>query len=480
MLDLLAINLPYEYPQKLNMFSRNSRSPCNTRGGTIYYPYYLALCVAYAKKEGFNGKVIDAVIEKLSSEEVINVCLKENPKVILIDTSTPSIMNDIIIADRIQVTLPKSKVILVGRHMTYDGENALKLGKNLKYFVKGYFFDAILDILKENSLKKIKNLSYKENGVVINNNVKDIDLSDMPFVSEIYKEQLDIKKYFYVSLRYPYILLNFALGCAFNCEFCNEYKKHCYKHRPIDNIIDELKYIKKELPNVKEILFDDSTFVVNEELTQQLCSAITDNKINLPFTCMSRANISLETLKQLKQAGLRMIHIGLESTSQADLDRINKGMNVSDEIEYLNNCKKVGILNHVCFVIGIPGSTEDSIRKMMNDVCKLPSIDTIQAFPLIPTPGLPLYDWLKRKGYLLTEDYSKWLKPKTGLYNCVVSYPDLSNDKIEQLVEEFYKKFYCRPSYVMYKAWQSVRNLDEMKRNLKGFSNLLSSIKRGR
>ena len=472
MTDLLCLNAPF-----MPYFSRPSRSPCVTRGGTLYYPISLLTMTSYAIQKGFDARIMDCIAQPNPQwKEKIK---EMNPKFILVDASTPSIMNDVAIADELQRMLPKSKVVLVGRHVTYAPTESLNFCKNVDVVTRREFYPQIIEILEGKSYQSIKGISYKDNEKIKHNPDAEIikDVNAFGFISKVIKEQLDVQSYFYSSLRNPYIMLQSAWGCPYNCSFCNEIVKTRYRHRDLESIIDELKWIKTNLPMVKEVLWDDPTFVVDENFTHQLCNAMIDNKINLHWSTMTRANISLETLKAMKKSGARVMHIGLESATQQSLNLINKNMEFEKEVEYLENCKKAGILNHACFIVGLPGDTKETIKATIDKVKKLPAIDSIQCFPLIPTPFENILDkeaegtiwkYLVDNNYILTRDYTKWLKPN-GSYNCVVSYPHLTNVEIENLVEQFYKEFYYRGSFMFKKLIQSLKSLDEFKRNYRSF-----------
>lgn len=477
MIDYLALNAPF-----LSKFSRPSRSPAVTRGGTLYYPIALATSVSYLQQNNFKGILLDAITRELTREETVKIIKTLNPRIIAVDTSTPSIFNDISIADEIQKGLPDSRVILVGRHVTYAPTESLNFCKEVDLLARGEYYSQILKLIRGEDYKNIDGVSYKEKKEIIHN--KDAELinpEEFGFISEIYKKQLDIRRYFYASCYYPYLLLQVGWGCKFNCTFCNEVVKSNYRHRSIEHVIEELKYIKKEIPKVKEVLWDDPTFVTDEEFISQLCNAMIDNEINLAWSCATRANISLETLQIMEKSGGRVMHIGLESTTQEALNSVRKGMTFEKEVVYLENCKKVGILNHACWILGLPEDTKLTIKNTIETAKTLPAIDSIQCFPLIPTPFEDIlnkesegtiWKYLIDNNYLLTRDYSKWLNSK-GLYNCVVSYPHLSNVDIEQLVEKFYKEWYFRFSFFTYKFKQSFTNWNEFQRNFITFKKAL-------
>ena len=491
-LDLLCLNLPYERPYILKNFSRSSRSPCVTRGGTIYEPLYLAMAVAFAQREGYRARIIDAVADDISFEQVKRIVRKTEPRLIVIDTSTPSIYNDASMAEELKSEFPKSEVILVGRHVTYAPKETLtRFCKRVKIVARNYFYQQVLDLLEGKELSKIKGISYREDGKVKHNPPADMPKGEFPFVSRVYKEQLDLRKYFYASTKYPYLLMNWQWGCRWNCSMCNEYRKCGYFARPIENVIEELKYIERELPWVKSVLWDDPTFVMDEGKVQELCNEIIDNRIRLSFGCATRANISLETLRIMKKANFNdCLHIGIESVNQENLDKyIHKGMVVEEEVEYLKRCKEVGIKNHGCFIIGFPADTHETLRMGLDYIKSLPALDSIQVFPLIPTPFEDIFDkesrgtaWelVTKNNYLIPEvydkngriDYTKWLYPD-GSYRCVVSYPHLSNKDIENWIEIYYREFYFRPSYIIYKAWQSLFSYAELQRNWMGFRTML-------
>lgn len=480
MTDLLCLNAPF-----LPYFSRPSRSPCVTRGGTLYYPMSLLTMTSYAVQKGFDAKIIDCISHPNPNWK--KEIKKLNPKLIAVDTSTPSIYNDIRIADELQKELPKSKVILVGRHVTYAPTESLNFCKNVNVVARREFFIPVIELLEEKDYKKINGFSYKENGKIKHNKDAEIikNVDEFGFLSKVIKENLNVNNYYYSSVRHPYIMLQSAWGCPHNCLFCNEVIKSRYRHRSIENIIEELKWVRINLPNVREIIWDDPTFVVDESFTQKLCNSIIDNKINLHWSTMTRANISLETLKMMKKAGARVMHVGLESSTQESLDFVNKNMIFENEVEYLKNCEKVGILNHACFIIGLPGDTKETIISTIERAKKLPAIDSIQCFPLVPTPFENIFDeetkgtvWehLIKNNYLITKDYNKWLKPD-GSYNCVISYPNLTNKEIEGFIEQFYKEFYYRRSFIFYKIKQSMKSFYDLKRNYISFMTFRSRTK---
>lgn len=93
-------------------------------------------------------------------------------------------------------------------------------------------------------------------------------------------------------------------------------------------------------------------------------------------------------------------------------------------------------------------------------------------------PGTEAYEWAKKKGYLLTEDYSKWLD-KEGRHRTVISLPSLSNKDLFDACNQARKEFYMRKEYILYKLKQCILHPSEAKRTLKSGKTFFKYALRG-
>ena len=90
MARVIVVNPPF----KDGRFSRESRSPAITRSGTIYYPIWLAYATGVLEQSSFNVKLVDAPAAGYDIQYVLNVAGEFRPRLVVINTSTPSIYND--------------------------------------------------------------------------------------------------------------------------------------------------------------------------------------------------------------------------------------------------------------------------------------------------------------------------------------------------------------------------------------------------
>ncbi len=475
---ILALNPPF-FPK----YSRQSRSPCVTKGGTFYMPYFLAYMTGVLEKNGFEVKLVDAVANGWSREQTIEFVKEFGPQLIVIDTSTPSIINDMRVADELKDALPNAHITMVGTHPTALPDEVLKSCKADSVCRSEYDYtvrDIAFALDKNKSLKNVKGLSFKENGKIIHNPVRELikNLDELPFVSAVYKKHFGekgIKKYFYASVRWPQTTILTARGCPYNCSFCNAFFKHSYRSRSIENVIEEFKYIEKELPFVKEVMIEDETFPAVKERTMKMCQAMIDNKIKIKWSANARVNTNFETLKIMKEAGCRLLCVGFETSEQEVLDSVEKKTTKEMQIKFMENCRKLGILVNGCFILGLLTDTKKSMRKTL-EFAKQLNCDTAQFYPLMVYPGTQDYETAKKKGYLTTENYSKWLTPD-GQMTTTVSRPDLTAEEMVEFCNIARREFYLRPKYIFQKFIQLLFHPQEALRTLKSARTFFRHLK---
>ncbi len=475
-MKILLLNPPF-----MPMYSRQSRSPCVTKGGTLYYPYFLAYTAGVLEKNGFEVKLLDAVAEGMGREETINFAADFKPNLLVADTSTPSIHNDVEVAEEIKKATG-CFVVLVGTHPTNLPEETLKLG-NIDAVAVGEYDYTVRDLAKtiekECGLKKVDGLVFRKKGKIISSKKRELikNLDELPFVSEVYKKHLNIKKYFYASLLYPQVTILTARGCPYNCSFCNAPFKNSYRARSIENVVKEFLWIQENLPEVKEVMIEDETFPANNKRTIELCRKLEEGGVELTWSCNARVNTDFETLKEMKETGCRLMCVGFESPEQSPLNSVYKGTTKEMQLEFMRNTRKLRMLVNGCFMLGLPGDTKETISKTVEFAKKL-NPDTAQFYPLMVYPGTPAYEWAERNGYLATKDYSKWITAK-GMHNTVVSRPGLTDMELVALCDEARRQFYFRASYIFSKMGQVATSPREMRRIFKSARRFLPLVLRG-
>src|SRR6202142_4674741 len=99
----------------------------------------------------------------------------------------------------------------------------------------------------------------------------------------------------------------------------------------------------------------------------------------------------------MKEAGCRLLIVGYESGEQQILKNIKKGATVDMALRFTDNCKKLGLIVHGDFIIGLPGESRESIRKTI-DFAKRLDTETIQVSLGHAFPGTEFYEHAKKNG----------------------------------------------------------------------------------
>jgi len=193
------------------------------------------------------------------------------------------------------------------------------------------------------------------------------DLDSLPHVTEVYRRDLDVTRYNVPFLLYPYVSLYTTRGCPAQCTFClwpQTLSGHAWRKRSTDAVAREMVKAKQLFPYVKEFFFDDDTFNIQKARTIELCSKL--KPLNLTWSCTSRVTTDYETLKAMREAGCRLLIVGYESGDPQILKNIKKGATVERARDFTRDCHKLGLTIHADFILGLPGETEESIRRTIN------------------------------------------------------------------------------------------------------------------
>ena len=167
----------------------------------------------------------------------------------------------------------------------------------------------------------------------------------------------------------------------------------------------------------------------------------------------------------MKKAGCWIIYLGIESGSQKILDAIGKRITLEQVKKAVKILKDAGIQILGSFIIGFLQDTKETIKETIKFAKSL-SLDYAQFSILTPYPGTPIFDYAKKHGMLLTEDWSKY----TGI-EPVIKIEGVSEREIKALFQKAYITFYLRPRIIM--RWLKNKQFSFVKSGIKAAINYL-------
>jgi len=424
---------------------------------SFWYPTWLAQPAAMVP----HSRLVDAPARGLSLADVAPMA--RDYELAVLHTSAPSFAADARAAHALKAENPKLRIGLVGAHVAVSPEESLLAATAVDFVARTEFDYTLKEVAEGRSLAEIDGLSFRADGCIRHNPDRALihDMDRLPFVTTVYARDLVPEDYFIGYLLHPYMSLYTGRGCKSRCSFClwpQTIGGHVYRTRSPQNVADEIALAKRLMPQIKEFFFDDDTFT--DDLPRAEAVARLLGELGVTWSCNAKANVPYETLKIMRENGLRLLLVGYESGNQQILHNIKKGMRIDVARRFTEDCHKLGIVIHGTFIVGLPGETRETIAESIRFATEI-NPHTIQVSLAAPYPGTLLHRQAVKNGWLV--DAGRSLVAEDGFQISSLSYPHLSQQDIFQAVAEFYKRFYFRPRKIaditleMLKSWKMTK-----------------------
>jgi hopanoid biosynthesis associated radical SAM protein HpnJ len=406
---------------------------------SYWYPTWLAQLAALVP----DSKLIDAPSHGLMLDDVVKQASGFDLAVLY--SSSPSFASDVKTAGALKAANPKLKVALVGPNIAVDPRASLQKATTVDCVAGKEFDFTVKELAEGRDWSDIAGLCYRDqDGSIRQTGERPMleRMDDLPFVTPIYRRDLAIENYFIGYLRHPYLSFYTGRGCKSRCTFClwpQTVGGHRYRTRSVGHVVEEVAWAQRAFPEVKEIFFDDDTFTDDARRTEAIAREL--GKLGVTWSCNAKANVSRDTLKVMRDNGLRLLLVGYETGNQQILYNIKKGMRVDVARRFTKDCHELGITIHGTFILGLPGETRETIEETIRFAREI-NPHTLQVSIAAPYPGTYLYRQAVENGWLDAEEAE--LVDAHGVQIAPLNYPHLSHSEIFHSVEEFYRRFYFR------------------------------------
>ena len=426
---------------------------------SFWYPTWLAQPAALVP----GSRLVDAPPAGLTLPEVLP--LAREYELVVLHTSTPSFSYDVKVAEAFKGENRHLTVGFVGAHVAVHPEESLAASSAIDFVARNEFDFTIQEIAEGREFRHVLGLSYRENGSIRHTADRPTleDMDALPFVVDVYKRDLTIENYFIGYLLHPYVSLYTGRGCRSKCTFClwpQTVGGQRYRTRSVEHVIEEIRVATRHFPQVREFFFDDDTFTDDLPRAEAIARGL--GRLGVTWSCNAKANVPYETLRVLRDNGLRLLLVGYESGDQEILNNIKKGLRLDVARRFTRDCHELGITIHGTFILGLPGETRQTIEETIRYACAIDP-HTIQVSIAAPYPGTAMYRQAVDNGWLRGAD----LVNSRGLQQSALSYPHLSSAEIFDALETFYKRFYFRPRKIWAITCEMARDRQMLVRRLR-------------
>ena len=428
---------------------------------SYWYPTWLAQPAALVP----DSVLVDAPPAGLGREDIVRRARYYDLAVLY--TSSPTFGGDVRVAEAMKEVNPSLMIGFAGPKVAVEPERSLRASPAIDFVAREEFDFTLAEVAGGRPLPEVSGLSFRRpNGSLVHNRDRALvtDMDTLPFVTPVYKRDLRIEDYFIGYLQHPYVSLYTGRGCRSRCTFClwpQTVGGHRYRTRSVANVLEEASLAKELFPQMKELFFDDDTFTDDRPRAEEIARGL--GKLGITWSCNAKANVPYETLKVMKDNGLRLLLVGYESGNQQILINIKKGLRVERAKRFAADCRDLGITVHGTFIIGLPGETRETIAETISFAREV-NPRTLQVSVAAPYPGTELYRQATENGWL-PPDAS--LVSDSGTQLAALSYPGLGHAEILDSVDEFYKRFYFRAGKIAEMAAEMWRHPDTIGRRLR-------------
>jgi len=444
----------------------------------VYPPLNLAYLASIAEKLGHEVKIIDAEVENIPCEELVERVVKYKPEIIGMTASTPFYHFVEEAATKIKEKLPKAPILIGGPHVTVLKEKTLE-----KCFDYGFIGEAdksfpefLKKYEKNKDVSKVKGIIYRDGKKIRYTGgvepVTDMDSLPEPAVHLLKMNNYKIGTLDGVKNFAPIMTIR---GCPFKCIFCStEVFGNNLRRRSPEKVVEEIKKMGEKY-NIHHFIFLDDTLTLDKKHIMKICDLIIKEKLNITFEGSTRANlVNEEIIKKLKEAGMIRLSFGLESVDKNIRKTMRKEVPLESYITANKLTNKYNIETLNSCMIGLPGETKITIKKTLSFLRDSHEIKQANISIAVPYPGTELHYMATNEMnglILLIDDFSKFRR-----YNSAVMHVgDLSPEELILLQNDAFASI-----YLPYWRWKPVLKKSGILGFLLTFSRLIKSIARGR
>jgi radical SAM superfamily enzyme YgiQ (UPF0313 family) len=451
-MKIAYLNLPWEEGDR-----RGIRAGCRFPNLTVKdtnayvpFPFLLAYAASYAAARGAEVLCIDGVAERSTVADVLDRVARFAPTLVVCETSTTSLRYDLHALERLKAALPDACVAVYGSHVHVRPEDALGCAA----------VDAVILGEPEVTAADLAQALHegREPSTVPGLVLRGADrlpaptapralLADVDELPYPMRRGLPMDRYAVPGFPSPVVFMYGSRGCPHPCTFClwpQTNMKGPYRARAAEKIAEEMAFILREWPDTKSFFFDDDTFNIGRPRLAAFADELDRRGLRIPWGMNARADHwDRDLLERLVKTGLFTLRIGIESGDQGVLDRTRKGIDLGKAREMLAMSHALGIKNHLSFVIGLPGETDETVENTIRFINSVDA-DSVQFSAAIPFPGTAFYREVEQKGLLVTRDWEKY----NGFDHVVMRTEALSSERVAMALTRARRRVYFQPRFI--------------------------------
>ncbi|MDJ0623370.1 MAG: radical SAM protein [Desulfocapsaceae bacterium] len=454
------------------------------RMANIMPPLGLASISAYLEQYDIYNDIIDCYAHPQSDELIFAYLRRYRPPYIAFSCTTSSFYDGIRLAREVRRIDPQTTIIFGGVHVSAMREEILVYHDEVDVTVVGEGEETLKHLLQDgDNPSEVAGICYRgDNGHPQFSGYRknQLNLDDLPFPAYEkltgYPEVYELPIFNYPAT--PNTSCISSRGCPYSCSYCDRSVfRRSFRYNSADYLYRHMRYLNERF-GIRHINFYDDQFTFNRKRVEEFTALVKENPLGMTFNCAARAeHLDYDLLVAMKSAGCWMISLGIETGDPDLLARHRQNPDLEMMREKILLIKKAGIRVKGLLMMGLPGETEESIRKSQQYVFSLP-IDDFNLAKFTPFPGSPVYKEIKEADGALgtfTDDLERM-----DCMQFLFIPKGISAKRLEELFVQFYKKHFQRPRVLWGYVTMLWKSPDSWRRFLGNLGGFLTFIKTNR
>jgi anaerobic magnesium-protoporphyrin IX monomethyl ester cyclase len=416
----------------------------------VPFPFLLAYTAAYLEQQGVEVLIIDGVAERCSMASLQERLIAFAPELLIAETATTSLANDLQILAALKVRLSNTYIALYGPHVSVLPQEGM--AACVDFVIRGEpeltAHELMLGMAGQRAYADIQGLVYRDADGQVQINPRRPLLQEVDRLPFPLRDGMPLDRYSVPGFPSPVVFMYGSRGCPFRCNYClwpqTLFEKGSYRPRAPEMIVAEMCEVLQRYPQTRSFFFDDDTFNLGRDRLLRFADELERQGVIIPWGMNARAdNWDRELLERLKATGMFTLRIGIESGDQRVLDRCNKSLNLENARRMLQLSDSLGISNHVSFMIGLAGETWDSVENTIRYINTLP-VASVQFSVAVPFPGTDYFRYVDEHDLLVTRDWTLY----SGSENAVMRTEEMNAEEVRRAVIHARRRIYFSPRFI--------------------------------
>lgn len=415
---------------------------------------YLATAV---RKAGHEVAILDCIKDSIDIDKFPDEIRRRKPDVVGIQCYTFDMPFIIKALESIRSISKDIITILGGPHPSIVPEETFdKCGSDLDYLFIGEAEIGLPKLLEaisagKGELASVPGLAWREGSSIRKNAqvyTEDLDSLGMPAWDIIHPEDYPEAQHGAFFKKFPIAPIIVTRGCPYQCTFCAGHviSGRKIRKRSAESVLKEIKMLYDDY-GIREFHIIDDNFTMDKNYAKDLIRKL--KAMNLDISWATPNGLRMETLDEellelMKETGLYMVSLGIESGSDRILSFMKKGTNTAKIRECVERIHRANIDIAGFFILGFPSETVETANQTIDFAVKLP-IQRANFFTYLPFPGTESYNMLKASGELDNVNWEEFY-----FTNAAYVTPAFTRKQLKSLHRKAFAKFYLRPGIIWY------------------------------